>query len=136
MAHRQFIIALFLVVLATPALGRSPVPVVDFKDEAILTTGDKTFSNAQVRDAIIRAAASMGWTLVPAGDQKFVATLVVRNKHTVVANITYGPEKYSVVYMSSINMKYGIDNGVPVIHPYYNDWARKLVGAIRAELTK
>jgi len=64
------------------------------------------------------------------------ATLVVRNKHTVVADVTYTPEKYSVVYKSSINMKYDIQNGVPVIHPFYNDWAKKLVDAIRVECAK
>ena len=136
MAHRHFVIAILLAMFATPALARSPVPIVDFKDQAILTTGDKTLTSLQVRDAIVRAAASLGWTLAPDGDQKFVATLVVRNKHTVVADVTYTPEKYSVVYKSSINMKYGIEKGVPVVHPFYNDWARTLVGAIRTELAK
>lgn len=136
MTRRTVILAAVAAVFATPAFARSPVPIVDFKDQAILTTGDKTLTSAQVKDAIIRAAGSLGWTLAPDGDQKVVATLVVRNKHTVVADVNYTTEKYSVIYKSSINMKYGIEKGVPVVHPFYNDWARSLVGAIRAELAK
>ncbi|MGA8890654.1 MAG: hypothetical protein WB493_03730 [Anaeromyxobacteraceae bacterium] len=136
MAIRHCIIAIVFAAVAAPALARSPVPIIDFRDQAFVTVGDKVLTPPQVRDAIIRGAASLGWTLAPAGDQKFLATLVVRNKHTVVTEITYAADKFSVIYMSSNNMKYGIDNGVPVIHPFYNDWARSLVGAIRAELTK
>ena len=136
MVRRHVPVAIALVLLATPALARSPVPIVDFKDQAIVMVGGKTPTDAQVRDAIIRASAALGWSLAPDGDGKFIATLVVRNKHTVVAEVTYSPEKYSVVYKSSINMKYDVKNGVPVVHPFYNDWAKKLVDAIRAEISK
>jgi hypothetical protein len=51
-----------------------------------------------------------------------------------VVDIAYSPDKYSVVYRSSINMKY--DAKMALIHPFYNDWARKLVDEIRAEVTK
>jgi hypothetical protein len=33
-------------------------------------------------------------------------------------------------------MKYGIENGKPVIHPFYNDWVDQLVRAIDAEVKK
>jgi hypothetical protein len=134
--RRVFIGAAIMAAFATPVFARSPVPIIDFKDQAILTTGGKTMTNGLVRDAIIRAANSLGWALAPDGDQRFVGTLVVRSKHTVVVNISYEPDKYSVVYKSSINMKYDIQNGVPVIHPFYNDWAKKLVDAIRVECAK
>jgi hypothetical protein len=136
MVRRQFLIGFILVAVAVPAFARSPVPIVDFKDQAIVLAGGKTSTAAQVRDAIIQAAASLGWTLAPEGESKFVATLVVRNKHTVVTDVTFSPEKFSVVYKSSINMKYDVKDGVPVVHPFYNEWAKKFVDAIRAELNK
>ena len=136
MTRRSFILAAIMAAFATPAFARSPVPIFDFKDQAILTTGGRTMTNALVRDAVIRAANSLGWALAPDGEQKFVGTLVVRSKHTVVVDISYSPDRYSVVYKSSIDMKYDIKNGVPVIHPYYNDWAKKLVDAIRVECVK
>jgi hypothetical protein len=134
--RRAFIGAAIMAAFATPAFARDPVQIIDFKDQTILTTGGKTMTPALVRDAIIRAATSLGWALAPDGDQKFVGTLVVRNKHTVVVDISYAPDKFSVAYRSSINMKYDVIRGVPIIHPFYNDWARKLVDAIRVECVK
>jgi hypothetical protein len=136
MTRHTFFLPILLALFATPAFARSPVPIIDFKDQAILTTGGRVMTEGLVRDAVIRAATSLGWALAPDGDRKFVGTLVVRSKHTVVVEVSYSPDRYSVVYKSSIDMKYDIKDGVPVIHPFYNDWAKKLVDAIRVECVK
>jgi hypothetical protein len=59
----------------------------------------------------------------------------VRN-HTVIVDIVPGPDSYSVRYADSINMKYGVENGSPVIHPFYNKWVDELIDSIRVELKK
>jgi hypothetical protein len=136
MTIRKAMLAVLLSLLATPAFARSAVPLVEFPDQGIAAPAGKTLTDAEVREAIVRAAKSLGWTLDPAGDQKLVATLVVRNKHTIAVNIAYTPEKVSVTFNSSINMKYEVKGGVAVIHPNYNEWTRKLVDAIRFEAGK
>ncbi|HVP66831.1 MAG TPA: hypothetical protein VMT17_06170 [Anaeromyxobacteraceae bacterium] len=135
MARMRLFATVVLVSVAATAQARSPVPIVNYNWPIVAPSG-RVVTDGDVRNAIIRAAASLGWTLVPDGDKKFVATLVVRNKHTVVADVTYSAEKYSVVYKSSINMKYGVDDGVPVIHPFYNDWARTFAEGIRNEIVR
>ncbi len=125
-----------LVLQASPALARNPVPIVDFPNQATATTSGKTPTVEQVLEAVVRATASKGWALAKTADGQYSATRLVRGKHTVVVAISIAPEQYSVVYQSSVNMSYGTLEGVPVIHPNYNAWARQLVEAIRMEVSK
>ena len=60
----------------------------------------------------------------------------MRNKHTIVVNISVAADTYSVKYQSSINMNYAVVDGRPVIHPNYNKWVQTLVDGIGAELKK
>jgi hypothetical protein len=132
----KVVLAVLLTLLAAPAFARSAVPLVEFPDQALTAPPGKTLTDGDVREAIVRAAKSLDWKLSPEGDRKFVATLVVRNKHTIAVNVVYAAEKVSVTFQSSINMKYEVKDGVAMIHPYYNDWTRKLVDAIRFEAAK
>jgi hypothetical protein len=102
----------------------------------VVTADGKVPTLEQVRQAITKAAISSGWALAKTGDAQFEATLVVRGKHTVVVSIPFSPEKFSVLYTSSTNMKYDARGGKPVIHPNYNVWTGNLVSAIRRELVK
>ena len=112
------------------------MPIVEFKDQAIPQKDGKAPTNAQILAAVERAAKSLEWTLAPAGENKMLATLVVRNKHTIAVNLDWSPEKLSATYASSINMKYGMSSKGPVIHPFYNDWVKTFVEAIQAEIAK
>jgi len=136
MTIRKAMLAVLLSLLATSAFARSAVPLVEFPDQGLTAPAGKTLTDGDVREAIVRAAKSLGWTLSPEGERKFVATLVVRNKHTIGVNVAYTAEKVSVTFNNSINMKYEVTDGVAMIHPYYNDWTRKLVEAIRFEAAK
>ncbi len=129
-------VAVAVVVSAYPAYGRTPVPVVDFPDQVVATASGAKPTAAQVRDAIIKAGAGKGWALAKQPDDQFIATRVIKGKHTIVTTISFTAEKYSVTYRSSENMKFGMFNGVPHIHPNYNVWARDLVEAIRLEISK
>lgn len=151
---------LFAAVVVASILGARPglaqrlaVPIVDHPDVAVATGSGKRLQAEQVKAAILAAAKEKGWGLAFEPSGKVLATLVVRNKHTVMVEIAYSAEKYSLTYRDSINMKYspGSDRtpydlsssmrgyrqpAGPVIHPFYNDWVRELKDAIRLELLK
>ena len=128
---------------------RALVPIVDYKDVTVATSSGKPVTSEQVREAIAAAGKRLTWDMAFAANNGLVGTLVVNNKHTVSVSISVTADKYSVTYRNSINMKYGVSGrpnypgaanatpeGVPVIHPAYNQWVQTLVTAIDAELRK
>jgi hypothetical protein len=126
-----------LLVSAAPAYGaRPPVPVENFPNQAIGTASGRRPTLDQVAQAITAAATSKQWAVARQSEGSFLATRVVKGKHTIVTNISFTPEQYSVTYHSSDNMNYGEHRGVPSIHPNYNVWTRELVEAIRIEVSK
>lgn len=122
--------------LASPALARTPVPIVDWSHQPVATGSGNKLSTEQVVQAVMKAAAAESWAVAKVAEGKYVGTRVVRGKHTIVVTIAVSPEEYSVSYQSSINMKHDVWNGVPVIHPNYNVWTRQLVDAVRLELSR
>jgi hypothetical protein len=132
MAVCGFLLGLFS---AAAAAQRMPVPIIDYPDQAVMTGSGKPVTAEMVKDAIVRAANRQKWTMTysPSGD-RMLATLVVRNKHTVMVGIAYSADAYSLKYDSSINMNYRVQDGTPVIHPFYNTWVQNLVTAIQMEL--
>lgn len=144
---------LFMVVtiFSLNAEARTPVPIINYENIAIATNSGKSIQVDQVKQAISMAATSKGWRVAYSPDGSLLATLVVRNKHTVVVKIAYDVNKYSINYNDSNNMKYGIinvqqtmassntdqsHNGQGEIHPFYNKWVLELKDAIRIELLK
>lgn len=114
---------------------RAPVPIINYEDVSIASSKRPTL--AQMKQAIQSAAAAKEWDVADQGPGRMLATLHVRGKHTVVTEITYSPEKFSVVYKDSTNMKYSPGpDGKGVIHPFYNRWVQDLKEAIRTSLTK
>jgi hypothetical protein len=123
-------------IVAAPAYGRTPVPIVEFPDLAVGTSSGVKPTVEQVRQAIVKAAGEKDWALAKQAEDRFVATRVIKGKHTIVTTISFSAEKYSVKYESSENMNYQVNNGKALIHPNYNVWAQDLVGAIRFEISK
>jgi hypothetical protein len=138
---------------AAPAVARDPVPIIDYPNIAVATSSGKPLQVGQVKQAIQTAAAAKGWSIGYQADGKLLATLMVRGKHTIVVEIPYAVDKYSLIYKDSTNMKYApsgkpMDNRDPtsmrsgtghtgaVIHPYYNRWVQELKEAIRLELLR
>jgi hypothetical protein len=133
-------IALLLafVVVAPLVQARSTVPVIERENVSVTTGSGKPVNNEALKRAIIDggAAGARKWEVVPAADGRSLrGTYKVRN-HTVVVDIFPGPASYSVKYADSINMKYGVENGSPTIHPFYNKWVDELIESIRVELKK
>jgi hypothetical protein len=136
---RSMLLAAFILtfaLVATPAVGRETVPIINFDNIAIATSSGSAPGSEQVKQAIMKAGGARGWSIAHQAEGKLLATLIVRNKHTIAVEIGYSAEKYSLMYANSSNMKYGQRDGQPVIHPYYNKWVQELKEAIRLELLK
>lgn len=92
----------------TVAAQRTPVPVVDFKDILVSASTATPLTAEQVKKAITTAALAERWDVTPVADGVLEATFVKGGKHTVVVTIPYTADKYSVLYKSSIDMKYAV----------------------------
>jgi hypothetical protein len=124
------------IVAGAPAEARNAVPVQQFLDQRVVTQSGRTPSLEEVRQGTVKAAMAAGWALAKTAENQFEGTKVVRGKHTIVVSIWFAPDRYSVTYKSSDNMKYGVGpGGIQVIHPNYNVWARQLVDAIRVQVS-
>ena len=115
--------------------ARSAVPLVNYENIAIVTGSNKVADIDNVKQAIRLGAAVKGWKIEESADGSLTATIVVR-KHTVVVKINYEVNKYSIHYKDSVLMKYEVNNGQAVIHPFYNVWVENLKNDIDIELLK
>ena len=114
--------------------ARKSVYVTDFPDVEI--SQYRTIS--QVREAIYRAGRENRWIMrdmLGTGDNRIEATLVVRSKHTVIVDITYTANQYSLFYKNSVNMNYASCDGKRYIHPNYAVWVSRLNQSIQIELS-
>lgn len=150
----KFLKIAFLVcvtIVSLNANARAPVPIINHANVLIATTSGKALQIEDVKKSISAAAVSKGWSVAHIADGSLLATLVVRNKHTVVVKIDYDTTKYSINYHDSKNMKYGVinvqstvissnvdtsHNGQGEIHPFYNNWVQNLKDAIHSEFLK
>jgi hypothetical protein len=136
------------IIFSVNVAARNAVAIIPHDNIPVVTGTHNVPTDQQVADAINAAATAKNWTTTSIGNDKLLATLVVRHKHTIVVEITYAPDKYSVAYKDSVNMKYGIagaqfdgfkqtsPGGYPEIHPFYNDWVKELIDTIQVELLK
>jgi hypothetical protein len=122
-----------------PAVAqRTPVPIIDHPNVRVEKLGGASATAAQVRQAILAAASATGrkWVISEPTPGLLIATYHVRS-HTVVTEIRYAANQFSVAYKDSVNMKYSPGgDGRGVIHPFYNQWVQDFVQAIRLELNR
>ena len=135
----KFVESLLVVCIALfslNAVAREAVPIVNYDQIAVATRSGQAPSAEQLRQAIVAAASGKGWSIARQADGKLLATLVVRNKHTIVVEIACTADKYSLRYKDSINMKFEERDGQQLIHPFYNKWVLDFKEAIRIEVLK
>lgn len=135
--HQTALACLFILftLFATPAMARQAVPIIQYDNIPIVST--QKLDTAQVLQAIKLGAASQHWVISNVENGALNATILVRQKHTVVVHIKYDTDKYSIHYQDSTNMKYEkSSDGQAIIHPFYNKWVAALNEAIRLELSK
>jgi len=130
-----FLICLTMLSMSAYA-ARSAVPLVNYDNIAIVTGSKNVPQIDKVKQAIRVGGAVKGWTIEDAADGSLTATIVVRDKHKVVVKIDYDASKYSIHYKDSAVMKYEVNNGQAVIHPFYNVWVENLKNDINIELLK
>ena len=104
-------------------------PIYNVADAPVTSASGKALSNDQVKQAIIRAGAALGWVMKDAGHGKLTAHLAVR-KHTAEIEIPYSSKAYSINYKASTNL----DAADGQIHKNYNGWIQNLSKGINAQL--
>ena len=105
-------------------------PILNITKAPVTSATGKPLSNDQVKAAIIRAGAALGWQMKDEAPGKLVATINLR-KHTANIEIPYSPSDYSITYKDSINLDAGTDG---TIHKNYNGWIQNLNRGIAAQL--
>lgn len=128
MRHSAKLAALLLVTAALA--GCNTMPIHNVSDAPVTTASGKNLSNEQVRGAILRAGAALGWQMKDEGPGMMVGTLHLR-KHTAVVEIPYSTRAYTIRYRSSVNL----DEKDGQIHKNYNGWIQNLNRGINAQLS-
>jgi len=104
-------------------------PIQNVNDFAVSNAASRPLTAEEVRSAIVRAGAGLGWIMKDAGPGRLNGTLLLRT-HTAEVQIPYSQTSYSIVYKSSINLQEGNGN----IHRNYNGWILNLNRGINAQL--
>lgn len=119
---------------ASPAFAaRGSVPMQEFDDLPITTAGGKQPSADQIRKAIVQGAAGKDFTAAAQPGNKVKLTYSKRD-HTLVVEVTFTPKSYSIKYVDSTNLGYGMQDGKAVIHPNVNRWLNNLRQSIDGQL--
>ena len=110
--------------------GCAPMaPIQNVENVSVATSTNRPLTPVEVRAAIVRAGAGLGWIMKDAGPGKLHGTLMLRT-HTAEVEIPYSTGSYSITYKSSTNLQEG--NGK--IHRNYNGWIQNLNRGINAQL--
>lgn len=116
---------------------RTAVPIESVNAESYGSIAYAEAGALTLRDyekAIVRAGANRGWTMRPIGTGKLEATNNIRNKHTVVVDIAFNTETFSIDYKDSTNMDW--NPTTRTIHPNYNSWLELLEADIKTEIQR
>lgn len=98
--------------------------------ENIRTSLGAGHTDAQVKNAIIKAGVQRKWIMNEAGPGVIKARQQARD-HVAEARINYSATGYTITYESSLNLSAGGGK----IHPNYNRWVRNLDKDIQVNLS-
>lgn len=118
----------FLILTTLMFAGCTSKPIYNVSS-APITAINGMPTESQIAKAIIRAGASLGWTMQKDAPGHITGTLNIR-KHIAIVDITYNSDSYSITYKDSTNLKYNGTN----IHRNYNNWVHNLNNAIKAQM--
>lgn len=122
--------AAILLTVALAATACTMAPIMNVEGAPVMTASGKSLSQSEVRSAILRAGAGLGWQMKDEGPNTIVGTLNLRT-HTAVVEIPYSTKAYSVRYRSSVDL----DEADGQIHKNYNGWVQNLTRAINSNLS-
>ena len=117
------------VAIAVSLAACSIAPIQNINQAPVIAPQGKGVTQEQVRLAILRAGAALGWQMADEGPGKIVGTINLRT-HTAIIEIPYSTTSYSIKYRSSINL----DESNGQIHKNYNGWIQNLTKGINAQL--
>ncbi len=123
-----FIVSLSVLMFA----GCRTSAVYNVQDATIVAAADKPATMEQVQKAILRAGASLGWSMKAESEGRIIGTLFLRDHMAKVA-IDYTTTSYSITYQDSSNLKYDAENNT--IHSNYNGWVQNLQRNIQAQMS-
>jgi hypothetical protein len=122
--------ALMIGIAAAGLAGCRLAPVQDIVDAPVVEpAGGAKLTADQVKLAIRRAGASLGWQIKEVQPYLLEGTLYLRT-HMAQVNIPYSAERYSIVYKDSKNLDYDGKS----IHSNYNSWVQNLDRAIKVQM--
>jgi hypothetical protein len=104
-------------------------PISDVDNVTVSTQANKPLSAQEVRGAIVRAGAGLGWIMKDDGPSRLTGVLNLRT-HTAEVEIPYSASSYAIKYKSSINLQAADGK----IHRNYNGWVLNLTRSINAQL--
>lgn len=125
----RFQSTLAVLFMAAALAGCNTAPILNVNQTAATNASGKPLSREQVRGAIVRAGAALGWQMKDEGANTVVGTIQLR-KHTAIVEIPYSASNYSIKYRSSENL----DENNGTIHKNYNGWIQNLQRGIAAQL--
>lgn len=96
----------------------------------------KVYTSNDLKKAIIAAAEEQGWKLTTTGGNSITASLLVRNKHTSIVDISWKASEYSIKYKNSVNLRAELCNNKVIIHKNYNVWVGNLKKAIDLNISQ
>jgi hypothetical protein len=124
----KHIFVLFLGISLIVLAGCRTAPLVNVNDQSVVTN-NKNYTQEDVKKAIVRAGAGLGWNMDADKPGHILATLHLRS-HMAQVDINYNKEKYSITYKNSEDLQYDGES----IHKNYNSWVQNLDRAIKVQL--
>lgn len=109
--------------------GCTSKPVMAPKE--LLVVGH-SYSNEEIQQAILKAAAERGWTVRRATPGLVQADITVRNTFFAAVDIRYSLSNFRIDYRDSRNLDYNDGK----IHRNYNRWVYNLDKSIMRELQR
>jgi hypothetical protein len=123
---------LMVAIVALTVLGACrTAPIYNVNEAPVPVVAQKQATMNDVKGAILRAGARLGWQMTEAGPGVVNARIALRT-HTASADVKYTTKSYSIVYRDSTNL----DATSGTIHKNYNGWVENLDREIRVELMR
>lgn len=126
---RSFSKWVVLLAAAVLAACNNMAPIQNVGNVTVSAQANKPLTAEQVRAAIVRAGAGLGWIMKEVGPGKLNGILLLRT-HTAEVDIGYSASEYSITYKSSTNLQQAGSQ----IHKNYNGWIQNLNRGINAQL--
>ncbi len=128
MLGRNFILAMLVAVSAFTIGGCRSAMIYNVENAPIAVAEEATME--EVKAAIVRAGAQLGWQMQSVEHGHIIGTLHLRS-HMAQVDINYDLDSYDITYRDSRNLDH--DNGQ--IHSNYNGWIQNLDNAIQSQLS-